>query len=210
MILLEKNKLLGTTMSPEKRIKSLHTILKKTFKENVEGAFVECGTWRGGNIIVAKKFYDSVKDFRQIYGYDTFTGMEPPNEQDGKKAIEKYKTKKNWCLSQYDEVVENFCKFDIDPKEITLIQGKVEKTLLIEENLPEKIAVLRLDTDFYSSTKIELEVLYPRLVTGGYLIVDDYGHWEGSRKAVNEYFTENFVKENFTVCDADCIYMEKL
>jgi O-methyltransferase len=210
MELLKKNKLRGTTMSPEKRIADLHDILKKTFKENIEGSFVECGIWKGGNIIVAKKFYDSVKDFRQIYGYDTFTGMTPPSKEDGEKAIEKYKNKKNWCLSPYDEVLENFSKFGINPKEITLVQGEVEKTLLIEENLPEKIAVLRLDTDFYSSTKIELEVLYPRLVTGGYLIVDDYGHWEGSRKAVNEYFTEKFVKKHFTVCDVDCIYMEKL
>lgn len=65
--------------------------------------------------------------------------------------------------------------------------------MLLKRNLPKKISILRLDTDFYSSTKIELEVLYPRLVKGGVLIIDDYGYWQGSRKAVDEYF---FNKKN--------------
>jgi hypothetical protein len=69
-----------------------------------------------------------------------------------------------------------------------LCKGPVEKTLLNKKNLPKKISLLRLDTDFYESTKIELEILYPLLVKKGVLIIDDYGHWKGARKAVDEYF----------------------
>jgi O-methyltransferase len=65
---------------------------------------------------------------------------------------------------------------------INLIEGKVEETLLNEENLPSKISILRLDTDWYSSTKVELEILYPRLMSGGFLIIDDYGHFKGCKK----------------------------
>ena len=78
-----------------------------------------------------------------------------------------------------------------------LIKGPVEDTLNVEENLPKKISVLRLDTDFYESTKKELEILYPRLVKNGILIIDDYGHWQGSRKAVDEYFQNDEVLLNY-------------
>ena len=60
--------------------------------------------------------------------------------------------------------------------------------MLIEKNIPKKISILRLDTDFYESTKIELEILYARLETSGVLIIDDYGNYKGARKAVDEYF----------------------
>ena len=73
-------------------------------------------------------------------------------------------------------------------KKFQFVKGKVENTLLKEENLPKKISFLRLDTDFYESTKKELEILFPRLEKKGILIVDDYGHWKGSKKAVDEYF----------------------
>lgn len=76
------------------------------------------------------------------------------------------------------------------PKEkINFVKGLVEET--IPQTQINKIAILRLDTDWYSSTKFELEHLYPKLVKGGVLIIDDYGHWEGCKKAVDEYFTNN-------------------
>ena len=65
----------------------------------------------------------------------------------------------------------------------------MEETLKNGENLPNKISILRLDTDFYESTKIELKYLYPLLVEGGILIIDDYGSWLGSKKATDEYFS---------------------
>jgi len=74
-------------------------------------------------------------------------------------------------------------------QQIHFVEGLVEETLPAEA--PEEIALLRLDTDWYSSTKHELEQLYPRLAPGGVLILDDYGHWQGARRAVDEYFAEN-------------------
>jgi O-methyltransferase len=75
---------------------------------------------------------------------------------------------------------------------VRLVKGKVEDT--VPKNAPEKIALLRLDTDWYESTRRELVHLFPRLVPGGVLIIDDYGHWQGARKAVDEYIAGNQVK----------------
>ena len=91
-----------------------------------------------------------------------------------------------------------FMSKDTDILSKELPKGKFFKTVTQEEikdrlkkNLPEKISILRLDTDWYESTKIELEVLYPRLMSGGFLIIEDYGHFKGFRKAVDEYFKDN-------------------
>ena len=65
--------------------------------------------------------------------------------------------------------------------------------LALKKNIPKKISLLRLDTDWYESTKIELEILYPLLQKGGILIIDDYGHWGGSKKAVDEFFLDKYV-----------------
>ena len=83
-----------------------------------------------------------------------------------------------------------------------LIKGKVENTLRNIKKLPKKISILRLDTDFYESTKIELEVLFPRLVKGGVLIIDDYGFWKGAKKAVDEYFSD--YRQFFHYIDHSC------
>ena len=98
-----------------------------------------------------------------------------------------------WTKASLDDV-KNFSKklfSDID--EFNFIKGKVEDTLKDKRNLPNKISLLRLDTDLYESTKIELNILYPLLVEKGILIIDDYGDFQGCRKAVDEYFSDKNV-----------------
>ncbi|MCW2967337.1 MAG: macrocin O-methyltransferase, partial [Solirubrobacteraceae bacterium] len=75
------------------------------------------------------------------------------------------------------------------PERIHFVRGPVEETL--PEHAPERLALLRLDTDWYESTRAEMEHLYPRLSDGGVLIIDDYGHWDGARRAVEEHFAAN-------------------
>ena len=77
--------------------------------------------------------------------------------------------------------------------DIYFIKGKVEETLNVKQNIPDKISLLRLDTDWYSSTKKELEVLYEKVSPGGVIIIDDYGHWGGAKKAVDEFFKGKYV-----------------
>ena len=89
----------------------------------------------------------------------------------------------------------------MDVGSFSFIKGDVCETLKSPQNIPEKISVLRLDTDWYESTKAELEELYPKLSNGGVLIIDDYGHWQGARKAVDEYFSSQQYKPLFNVID---------
>ena len=84
-------------------------------------------------------------------------------------------------------VKKNMASTDYPEENIIYIKGKIEETL--PGYIPRKISILRLDTDWYESTKHELEHLYPILSPGGVLIIDDYGHFAGARKAVDEYFS---------------------
>ena len=124
--------------------------------------------------------------------------MTEPSDKDnyietGINAIRDYLVhKKNnyidWCYSPIEEVKDNIKKAGLSLENMEFIKGDVLETLKDEKNLPKSISILRLDTDWYASTKIELEVLYPRVINSGCLIVDDYGYWDGQRKAVDEYF----------------------
>ncbi len=163
----------------------------------IPGDIVECGVWRGGNLVIAGLLRERMGFERQIWAFDTFAGMTPPSAADFKHTDDVDVRKKfesldrddhnEWCLASEQEVLQNF-ESRVGNRELRTVRGPVEDTLTRPENLPEKIALLRLDTDFYESTKAELEILYPRLSSGGVLIIDDYGEWAGARKAVDEYF----------------------
>jgi hypothetical protein len=154
---------------------------------------------------------------KTIFAYDTFEGMTTPEDIDidykgnsSKKELLRNKKSEDiiniHCYSTIDSVKKNILKHS-KLENINFIIGAVEKSLLLEKNLPKKISVLRLDTDWYASTKIELEILYPRLVQGGVLIIDDYGYWQGAKKAVDEYFFNK--KKWLQVCDYSCRYLIK-
>jgi hypothetical protein len=150
----------------------------------------ECGVWRGGNLILCQKYFDLQHIKKKIYGFDNFEGMVKPKDIDIDyrnipasemySLLKKNSGKNSWASSTLDEVNKNIIE-TVPKNNIKLIKGRVENTLLEKKNLPERISILRLDTDFYESTKIELEVLYPKLMSGGFLIIDDYGHFKGCK-----------------------------
>jgi len=186
------------SMTPLVRLWAMIQAIKEVRNKNLEGDIVECGVWKGGYLILSQLLVEEFKMDKAVYGYDTFQGMTEPGDMDIEKETgtpakvewEKHKSKdhNSWCLSTIEEVQKTIKNNVKNCGNVKLIQGKVEDTLKEEKNLPKTISVLRLDTDWYESTKLELEVLYPRLVKGGVLIIDDYGCWEGSKKAVDEYF----------------------
>ncbi len=134
-----------------------------------------------------------------LWLYDTYEGMPPPTDVDadpsGKTAAELL------SVAAPDDLVRAYASLDHVKSAMALtgypnnrlrfVVGKVEDTL--QHTIPERIALLRLDTDWYESTKVELEVLWPRLERGGILILDDYGHWVGAKKAVDEFFGDIFM-----------------
>ncbi len=191
------------TMTSPERIKSLIDAVYYINRNNISGSFVECGVWRGGSMMAAMLTLKSLKKIdRKFYLFDTYEGMsEPTNldvdylDKDAKGLLnQSLKNKENniWCYSPIEDVKKNIYSTNYPAENVNFIKGKVENT--IPKYCPERIALLRLDTDWYESTKHELEQLFPRLVKGGILIIDDYFFWKGSKKAVDEYFKD---KKNY-------------
>jgi len=190
------------SMSGSRRMYFLSQCIEYVHKKSLPGDFVECGVWKGGNIILLKNLMTNYKiKKKQIYAYDTFEGMTKPTAIDKdirfkkekasdlmKKNLKDYNTHNIHSYYPVDKVRENIFNNCKDIKNIKLIKGDVLKTLLVNDNIPNKISILRLDTDWYKSTKIELEILFPKLVKNGVLIIDDYGDYLGCKKAVDEYF----------------------
>ena len=172
---------------------------KHAVAANLPGDFVECGVWKGGNTIAAKLTFERLGSDKRVILFDTFAGMTAPTAADvevsgGGAAADQFETVKteagsDWCFCPLETVRENFTAAGVDMAGVQFVEGDVLKTLRDAANLPDQISVLRLDTDWYESTLAELEVLYPRLTAGGVLLIDDYGHCDGARRAVEEYFS---------------------
>ena len=183
------------TMTSVERIAVLLDATRHIVSNKVHGAIVECGVWRGGSTMAALLTLKSLPETeRDIYLYDTFEGMSEPTDKDlsceGMSAAEELgRTPRGtgrWCYASLEDVKANVYSTGYPESNIHFIRGKVEET--IPGTLPGPIALLRLDTDWYESTKHELEYLFPLLDPKGVLIVDDYGHWAGARTAVDEFF----------------------
>ena len=189
------------TMTSIERMYALYQSVKYVIQQQIEGDFVECGVWKGGSVMLIAATLKQLNHFdRKIYLYDTFEGMSNPTEQDicytSESAMPKFLKLTNhktqicaWANCPLDEVRNNLALIEYPQEQFLFVKGKVEDT--IPQTIPDHICLLRLDTDWYESTYHELLHLYPLLTTTGVLIVDDYGHWFGSRKATDEYFTQH-------------------
>ena len=185
------------SMGSDLRLYATLLACKHVVAAGIPGDFVECGVWRGGHAMLAQGLFKRTEAPRKVYLYDTFGGMTAPSFEDvtysGAAARDAFLSKQRgdhnaWCFASLDEVRGHFRAAGLLNDNVVFVKGDVAETLRDIRSLPEQIAVLRLDTDWYDSTRLELEILYPRLVAGGVLIIDDYGHWGGCQKAVDEYF----------------------
>jgi len=189
------------TLTSVERINGLIDATRYIIANNIEGSIVECGVWQGGSMMaVAYTLQELSNTDRDLYLFDTYEGMTSPTEEDiahfsnvdaqtllnseDEKQREAY-----ICYSDLEEVQKNLYSTKYPSNKIHFIKGKVEDT--IPSNTPNKIALLRLDTDWYESTRHELEHLFPLLVSGGVIIIDDYGYWKGCKKATDEYIQNN-------------------
>ena len=183
------------TMTSPERIDALIEATKYIVREKIDGAFVECGVWKGGSVMAMVLTLKEMGEIRELYLYDTFSGMSAPSDVDGDEALKIFsenRTSENsskLLFSPVEEVEKNIFDTGYPKEKCHFIKGKVEDT--IPKTIPQKIALLRLDTDFYESTKHELVHLFPRLTPRGVIILDDYGRWQGAKKAVDEYIAEN-------------------
>lgn len=200
------------TMTSQPRIVNLEYAVRYIVKHGIAGDFVECGVGDGGSIMaVALILRDQGIAERNLYLFDTFSGMPLPGDDDisvfGKSAKRKYQNKfvdgaSTWHNFPLQRVQENLRRTAYPEKHLFLIQGLVQDTLPITPI--GAVALLRLDTNFYESTKAEMEHLFPKLAAGGILIVDDYYKWLGQRKAVDEYLDANGLRLFLLRVDDHC------
>ncbi len=168
--------------------------LQHVKRNKIKGDIVETGVFHGGGIIFLNDILKYLKLKKTIWGYDTFEGIPNINlKKDrilGSKKIKHVKKSDNMDKNMYPtlDTVKNNLKKNNVKNQINLIKGDTKKTLKINKHLPKKISFLRLDTDFYESTLNELKTFYPKISKNGILMIDDYGHHVGCRKAVDEYF----------------------
>jgi O-methyltransferase len=185
------------TMTSPRTVVGLCEAVEYLERSRIGGAFVECGVWRGGSMMAAALTLLRLGGGeRDLNLFDTFAGMPMPEQEDvpltrsGLEPMDRWQRDQrsehnDWAYAPIEAVRENLSSTGYPQDRVRLVKGPVEET--IPAHAPESIALLRLDTDWYSSTRHELEHLYPRLVPGGVLIIDDYGSWAGARKAVQEY-----------------------
>ncbi len=186
------------TMTSRERMVSLMRAVDYISKQNIPGDIVECGVWRGGSMmLIASKLIRLGNINKRLFLFDTFDGMSDPTNNDISfenvrathllsEQNDKYAGNNIWCYASIEDVKHNLSKTKYNADQIHYIKGKVEDTLPNKDI--HKLSLLRLDTDWYESTKHELESLWDSLVIGGVLIIDDYGHWNGAKKAVDEFF----------------------
>ncbi|MFG3406122.1 TylF/MycF/NovP-related O-methyltransferase [Streptomyces sp. NPDC048142] len=182
------------SMTSPERLNAFILATRYIARHDIPGSVVECGVWRGGSMqACARTLLSAGETERDLYLFDTYEGMTPPTAEDlrrdGRPAQElldaQGKDRPIWAVASLEDVKAGFDNVPYPKERVHYVQGRVEDT--VPEQAPEQIAILRLDTDWYASTKHELEHLYSRLVSGGVLLIDDYGYWQGSRQAVDEF-----------------------
>jgi hypothetical protein len=188
------------TMTSPERVVSLIRAVEHVVRHRIPGDIVECGVWRGGSMMaVARTLLRLGAATRTLHLFDTYEGMPPPSHRDYNLVLEKTaaeilavetrETSLTWGVAALDQVQAHMSSTGYPAQLLKYPKGRVEET--VPGEAPDQIALLRLDTDWCESTRHELIHLFPRLVSGGVLIVDDYGHWRGVRQAVDEYLEEH-------------------
>jgi len=183
------------TLTSVQRLVALCDAVQYVVRNQIPGDIVECGVWKGGSMMaVAHTLIKAGDQSRRLYLFDTYEGMTSPSDNDisvqGELASDllRHEDKEDassvWCVAHLDEVRRAVGSVGYDSSKVHFVKGRVEETIPIMA--PEQIALLRLDTDWYESTRHEMEHLFPRLTKGGVLDVDDYGHWqEQGRQLMN-------------------------
>lgn len=189
------------TMTSLERMYGLFKAIEYVVSAGIPGDIVECGVWKGGSSMVAALSLLHFGDAsRTLHLFDTFEGMPPPGKDDiqydnlsadDRAAAQNINDWSTVAHATLDDVRANLAMTGYPATKLRFVKGRVEHTL--PEHGPAGIALLRLDTDWYESTKHEMTHLFPRLSRGGVLLVDDYGHWKGSKKAVDEHLAEHRV-----------------
>ena len=206
---------LAITMLPRCRLDNLEECVESVIQNKVPGDLIETGVWRGGATIFMRgvlKAYE-VKD-RTVWVADSFEGLPKPDEKECPLEVKAHAGPVmsklfNHLAVGIEDVKKNFAAYGMADKQVRFLKGWFKDTL---PSAPIKqLAVMRLDGDYYESTRDALQNLYHRLSPGGYVIIDDYGEktWTYCRKAVDEFRKAQKIPGRLTRVDSKCYYWQK-
>lgn len=195
------------TMNPP--ITYLHNLMLVDKYKHLEGAVVECGTWRGGMIAgIGQLLNDSS---RKYYLFDSFEGLPVPTDEDGQGAFD-------WQADTTSQLYFDNCSAEMRfAEEATSKAGMKNVTITkgwFSDSLPhfdktEKIAILRLDGDWYDSTMQCLDNLYDNVIKGGLIIIDDYYAWDGCARAIHDFLSKRGLADRVCSFNNDVCYIIK-
>ncbi len=192
------------TMIGYKRLSNIEDLIKDIVLNNIEGDVIETGVWRGGACIFMRKLLNELGSDKMVCVADSFEGLPKPDE---KYIHDKGDTHYNVPMLRVslEEVMASFEKYGLIEK-IVFLKGWFKDTL---PKLTNKFSLIRLDGDMYESTIDALNNLYPKLVEGGYCIIDDYGVVPGCNYAVNDYRKQHNIESEIINIDGCGIYWKK-
>lgn len=205
------------TMVGYKRLSNVYELAKLVVENNIKGDFAECGVWKGGCAAVMGFIAEKEAKKRKTWLFDSFEGLPEPTEEDGivAKGYSENKADGNLktidkCVGPMEDVKKVFFNIlKLKPENIVIKKGWFQDTLPKAKGEMGKISLLRLDGDWYESTKCCLENMYDNVIMGGYIVIDDYGHWEGARKAIDEFFAAKNIKPELIKIDYTGVYFKK-
>jgi len=197
------------TMVGVARLNNLKDLVERTIREEVPGDYIETGVWRGGCCILMRAILSTYDDRqRKVYVADSFEGLPAPKPETYPADADDPPFLRHPALTVSEaQVRKNFTKYGLLDNQVVFIRGFFSDTL--PELAAQTFALLRLDGDMYESTIVALESLYPKLSSGGYIIIDDYGAVEGCRKAVDDYRARHSIDAPLNVIDWGGVWWRK-
>jgi len=199
----------GETMIGLARLRNLRECIGDVIRSGIPGDLLEAGVWRGGATIFMRAALNAYGDRKRlVWVTDSFQGLPPPNpDRYPADAGDQHWTWSDVLAVPLEQVQANFQRFGLLDDQVRFLPGWFQDTL---PNAPiDRLAVLRLDGDMYESTKVALDALYPKLSPGGYLILDDYNHVPGCKKAVDDYRAEHKIHEPIREIDWTGVYWQR-
>ncbi len=205
------------TMVSYRRLANVYELCLRAALERVGGAFVECGVWKGGAAAVMACLAREEGARRRTWLFDSFEGLPEPSAEDGAEA-RRYSGGRDGgklqpigkCAASVEEVERFlFSDLEFDPALVSLRKGWFQDTLPAARAEIGPIALLRLDGDWYESNRVCLENLYDGVVPGGFVILDDYFHWEGCRRATDEFLAKSGGKAEIRRIDGSGAWFRK-
>lgn len=189
------------TMLSAARLTTLYELVGSITAGNVPGDIVECGVAFGGSAAIMAHSLHRHDVRRTVWLLDSFEGLPPPTEEDGESAAARYYV--GWCKGDAGVAVAMLERFGVTATDIKVVPGWFEDT--VPAVAIDRIAILHIDADMFASVRVCLDVLYDRISSGGYLVVDDYGSWPGCRRAVDEFFQRRAILPELQWIDSDAV-----